>query len=172
MALTTTPGDAAANSYASLVTAAAYHTARGNTAWTGTDAAKEAALIRATQWLDGRYGDRWPGVRWKLRLQALDWPRVDAFDRDGTDIDFDEVPVEVVNATCEAALRELTTPGILSPDITPGTAKVLTEVKGIKWTPLRSAAGVQDMTLSITAVDRALAPIIGGGSGQVQVLRA
>lgn len=171
MALITTAGDIAANSYASLAQAAAYHTARGNSTWAGNDALKEAALIRATQWLDGRYGNRWTGIRWKLRLQALDWPRVEAYDRDGTVLDYDDVPVEVVNATCEAALRELVTPGSLSPDLTPGTAKVLTEVKGIKWTPLRASAGVNDMTLTITAVDRLLAPLIGG-IGQVQVMRA
>lgn len=171
MTLTTTAGDAAANSYASLAEAAAYHTARGNSTWTGTDALKEAALIRATQWLDGRYGARWPGIRWKLRLQALDWPRAYVQDRDGTLVDGVTVPVEVVNATCEAALRELVAPGSLSPDLTPGTAKVLTEVKGIKWTPLRASAGVKDMTLTITAVDRALSQLIGGAD-QVRVMRA
>ena len=171
MALTTTPGSATANSYASLVEAAAYHTARGNATWTGTDALKEAALIRATQWLDGRYGSQWPGVRRYLRAQALDWPRVDAYDRDGTYIDVETTPPEVRSAVCEAALREMVTPGSLSPDVTPGTAKVLTEVKGIKWTPLRAAASGNDMTLTITAVDRALSPIIGG-EGRVQVFRA
>lgn len=170
MALITTPGDLTANSYASLVEASAYHSARGNATWTGSDTLKEAALIRATQWIDGRYGDLWPGIRWKLRGQALDWPRVEASDRDGTVLDYDTIPVEVLNATCEAALRELVTPGSLSPDVTPGTAKVLTEVKGIKWTPLRASASANDMTLTITAVDRALAPLIGG-AGRVQVFR-
>jgi len=170
MALITTPGDLTANSYASLAEAAAYHAARGNTTWTGADALKEAALIRATQWLDGRYGDQWPGVRRYLRAQALDWPRADAYDRDGTYVDLETIPPEVVQATCEAALRELVAPGSLSPDVTPGTAKVLTEVKGIKWTPLRAAASANDMTLTITAVDRALAPLIGG-AGRVQVFR-
>lgn len=171
MALTTTPGAADANSYASLAEANAYHTARGNAAWTGADAAKEAALIRATQWLDGRYGDQWPGIRWKLRAQALDWPRVEATDRDGTEIDYDSIPSEVVSATCEAALIELASPGALSPLVTPGTAKVLTEVKGIRWTPLRASAGASDMTPTLTAVDRALSPLIGG-EGRVRVMRA
>lgn len=171
MALITTPGALDANSYASLAQAAAYHAARGNGTWTGSDAVKEAALIRATQWIDGRYGDQWPGVRRYLRAQALDWPRADAYDRDGTYVDLETIPPEVVQATCEAALRELVTPGSLSPDVTPGTAKVLTEVKGIKWTPLRAAASANDMTLTITAVDRALAPLIGG-AGRVQVFRA
>lgn len=171
MALIITPGDITANSYASLLQAAAYHTARGNTTWVGADALREAALIRATQWLDGRYGNRWSGTRTNLRLQALDWPRLDAYDRDGGLVVSDAIPVEVINATCEAALRELVTPNVLSPDLTPGTAKVLVEVKGIKWANLRSNAGVSDMTLAITAVDRLLATLIGG-AGQVQVMRA
>lgn len=171
MALITTPGDITANSYASLDEANAYHTARGNNfTWAGIDIAKEAALIRATQWLDGRYGHRWPGTRWRLRLQALDWPRVDAYDRDAGLIDGSLIPVEVLNATCEAAMRELVTPGVLSPDLTPGTSKVLVEVKGIRWDRLRASAGVNDMTLTITAVDRILSPLIGG-LGQSRVLR-
>lgn len=171
MTLITTPGALTANSYASVAQADAYHSDRGNALWTGGATAKETALIRATQWIDGRYGSRWNGTRWKLRDQALDWPRVYAFDRDGTIIDGDTIPPEVIYATCEAALRELTTPGILSPDLTPGTAKVLTEVKGIRWTPLRTVAGVQEMTLTITAVDRLLTPIIGP-AGVVSVFRA
>jgi hypothetical protein len=171
MALNTTPGDIAADSYATLAEADAYHTARGNGTWTGPNAAKEAALIRATQWLDGRYNVRWPGTRWKLREQALDWPRYDAVDRDGTLIDGDTVPPEVIKATCEAALRELITPNALSPDVTPANAKVLVEVKGIRWQNLRASAGVSDLTLTITAVDRLLAPLIGG-AGQVMVQRA
>jgi hypothetical protein len=171
MALIITPGDIAANSYASVAEADAYHTARGNATWTGADAVKEVALIRATQWLDGRYGERWPGVRWNLRLQALDWPRVYATDRDGTSIDGDTIPPEIIAATCEAALRELVAPGSLSPDLTPGTAKVLTEVKGIRWTPLRASAGASDMTPTLTAVDRILGAIIGG-EGRVRVFRS
>lgn len=171
MALITTPGDLTANSYASLVEASAYHSARGNTTWTGSDALKEAALIRATQWLDGRYGDQWPGIRWKLRGQALDWPRVEAYDRDGTYVDIETIPPEVVNATCEAALRELITPNGLSPDVTPADAKVLVQVDSLRWQNLRASAGVEDMTLTLTAVDRLLAPLIGSGQ-QVKVFRA
>ena len=171
MALITTPGAVDANSYASVAQADAYHALRGNGTWAGATGLKEAALIRATQWLDGRYGHRWPGTRWKLRLQSLDWPRFDAADREGTIVEADEIPLEVINATCEAALRELATPNGLSPDVTPANAKVLIEVKGIRWQNLRASAGVNDLTLTITAVDRLLAPFIGG-AGQVMVQRA
>ena len=44
-----------------MADADAYHTAYGNTGWTGTEAAKEIALRRATQYIDSRY--RFRGVR-------------------------------------------------------------------------------------------------------------
>ena len=43
------------NSYASLADADAYHGARATTAWAGDDAAKTAALIRATDYIDASY---------------------------------------------------------------------------------------------------------------------
>lgn len=171
MALVVTPGSASADSYASIAEADAYHAGRGNTTWTGSDTLKEAALRRATAWLDGRYRARWPGSRSRGREQALDWPRAFASDKDGWVIASDAIPAEVVLATCEAALRELVKPGSLSPDITPGTAKVLTEVGDLKWTPLRAAADAADMAPALLAVDAALSGIIGGG-GSVQLVRA
>ena len=171
MPLIVTPGAADADSYVSLGDAAAFHTARGNATWTGTDALKEAALRRATAWLDGRYRNRWPGIRLYARAQALDWPRTGAQDREGNYITATTIPAEVVNATCEAALRELVTPGSLSPDVTPGTIKVLTAVDSLQWTPLRSIADASDMAPTLLAVDRALSGIIGSGAS-VSLLRA
>lgn len=104
-------GLSTAQTYASVATANAYHTARGNTSWTGTDAAKEYALTRAAQALDGRYSQYWPGYRYS-ETQALDWPRTDAVDIDGYDLD--GLPQGIVDACCEAALIELVTAGSLS----------------------------------------------------------
>ena len=59
--------------YVAVADADAYHTAMGNTAWTGTDAAKEIALRRATQYLDNRYTYR--GTR-LTSTQALEWPQI------------------------------------------------------------------------------------------------
>jgi hypothetical protein len=171
MALTVTPGSATADSYVTLSGADSYHAALGNTAWTGTDASKEAALRRATAWVDGCYAGRWPGIPVYARLQALAWPRSYADDTDGNPVDPATIPPEVISATCEAALRELASPGSLSPDVTPGTAKVLTGLGSLSWTPLRSSAGPNDMTPSLTIVDRILAPLVGGAN-TVQVVRA
>lgn len=47
----------------------------------------------------------------------------------------------VVEATFIAAGYELTTPGFWSATYTPSQQKVLTEVKGIKWTPVATKSG-------------------------------
>lgn len=115
MSLTVTAGASDADSYASLADANAYFTARGVTAWTGTDDAKEAALRRATTYLDNQYRGRWVGVRY-VETQALAWPRVDGsggaegratcplYDVDGFVIAYDAIPMQIKNATIEAAL--------------------------------------------------------------------
>lgn len=104
-------GLATANTYVSLADVELYFEDRGITAWTGTDALKEAALIRATFALDGLYGTKWYGDR-SSSTQALDWPRTNAWDKDGYGLT--GVPYKVVYACCEAALLELTTPGALT----------------------------------------------------------
>ena len=104
-------GLSAANSYASVDEADAYHSLRGHTAWTGDDADKEAALVRATSYIDGEYSSRWPGFR-SSGTQALDWPRSGAADSDG--YLQEGVPAAVKVATIEAALIELTDAGSLS----------------------------------------------------------
>ena len=113
-----------ADFYGTVADADAYHLARANTAWTGTTEAKEAALTRASAYIDG-LGTKlpttecvlaFPGKKAGGRAQALQWPRMDAADREGETIPADEVPREVENATYEAALRELLKPGSLNPD--------------------------------------------------------
>ena len=95
----------------------AYHAARGNTVWAGVDEEKQAALLKAVQYVDGHYRTRWKGARTN-RLQALCWPRTGARDADGWAIDSDEIPQEVKDAVCEAALRAMT--GELAPDLERG----------------------------------------------------
>lgn len=124
MALITTPGAADADSYFSLAEATAYFTARGITAWTGTDAVKENAARRGTAYLDNQYRGRWKGYRTE-QLQALAWPRVGSYrengvrigdslsvagivDLDGFEIPTNVVPQQIKNAAMESALLALT----------------------------------------------------------------
>lgn len=111
--------------YGTLVGANDYHAARGNAAWAaGTIPDREAALQRATDYIDGRYrmqtaGGCWVsmfrGKRTDGRAQDLEWPRTGATDSEGNEIPDNEVPIEVEHASYEAALLELTNPGSLSP---------------------------------------------------------
>jgi len=105
--------------YGDLPGALAYHGARGNAAWTAigvTDPQRTAALVRGSASVDGIYGDLFPGIKTGARGQPLAWPRVEkdgslVADRDGNEIADDEIPIEVINAAFEFALRELLEPG-------------------------------------------------------------
>jgi hypothetical protein len=123
-----TPG---ANAYADASLADPYHLDRGNAAWgSATNGQKSAALINATAYLDGKYRNRFKGVRVQPVVQPLEWPRtgVDIVDghRGGafsgytyySNYPSNIIPPEVIAATCELALRALGGP--LAADIAPG----------------------------------------------------
>jgi len=67
--------------------------------------------VRASAAIDGKYGELWPGIR-SSETQGLDWPRDEAYDRDGYELTL--VPAGVLAATCEAALVELGEAGALT----------------------------------------------------------
>ena len=80
-----------------------YHEARGRRIWAETPApAREAALIRASDYLDCAY--RYRGARLS-DVQALEWPRIDAYDDDGAALL--AVPLALRRACAELALRAL-----------------------------------------------------------------
>lgn len=157
-----------ANSYLNADAFKAYADARGLVY--EDDAAKiEQALIRATSWLDSTYRSRWPGARLNGRAQDLAWPRSDATDADGEEITEDEIPQEVLDATAEAAFRELTEVGSLSPDLERGGA-----IKSLKAGSVAiEYASTAAATTTFSTIDGLLSGLlIGGGVGQVYTARA
>ncbi|WP_312380556.1 DnaT-like ssDNA-binding protein [Pseudomonas oryzihabitans] len=161
-----------ADFYGSLLGADAYHAARANTGWAGDDAHKQAALLRASVYIDGRYRKRYPSGRWASlfpgekalgRAQAREWPRTDAQDYTGAAISATEVPAEVEQAVYEAALRELVTPGSLSPDFV-ATSLIKSEKLGPLETtfavPDASAPGAAPTRPVITLIDEIIAPVL------------
>lgn len=145
--------------YGTVAGATAYHTSRGNTGWADSpEETAEAALIRASIWLDGTYGHRWPGTK-TGGDQYLAWPRTDATDYDGFAIADDVTPRSIEHATYEAALRELATPGSLSPDYTPAQGVKSEQVGPISIT-YRDGTGAQVRPIA-SVVDDILAPLIG-----------
>lgn len=116
-------GKSDAESYVSVDACGAYATLQGLEFSTLPADDAEAALRRATRWLDARYRTRFPGRRVNGRSQALEWPRTDAWTSECPPelIADDEIPAEIVKACCEAAIRELAEAGSLNPDFQPGS---------------------------------------------------
>lgn len=159
--------------YGTLEDADEYHADRANMAWPGdgTDADRNAALVRATDYIDGRYrwllpSGRWqsqfPGERTAARGQDREWPRTGAVDYDGNELPDDEVPIEVEHATYEAALRELITPGSLSPDYVAAQQVTREKVGPIEVTYAEAKA--TDNTIPnrpvIPVIDQIIAPVL------------
>jgi hypothetical protein len=98
-----------ADSYASIAKADDYHQARGNDYWIAASAAnKEAALVRACDYIEQGYSRLWHGARTTSR-QRLSFPRYGI-----EDLRYDEIPRWIIEAQCEAALLEIKQQGCLS----------------------------------------------------------
>lgn len=91
-----------ANSYVTLEYANDYHTARGNSGWTGSDAVKSAAIIRATDYLEQVYYNKWVGLYVEYN-QPLAWPRSGVID-----LMVNVIPEQLKQATALLALEALT----------------------------------------------------------------
>jgi hypothetical protein len=159
-------GLANANSYASLEDSEAYFADRGDTVWAAADDEdKKAALIRATQAVDDMGNGRFLGTK-MLSTQALAWPRDDAYDQDGFQLV--DVPVHVFVATCEGAILELGTPGVLTPAYGRGGAVIEERVEGAVTVKYSEGAAAGTVYTSVT---RALRPVLRG-YGAMYVTRA
>jgi len=161
-------GLADATSYASEDDFDTYTEDRGYTVTVGDT---EAALIRATQILDATYRREFPGSRTNGRAQALEWPRTGATDFNGDDIDEDEVPIEIIEATCELALRELASPGSTMPDLDRGGTVHRVRAGSVEVEYGANASA----TTTFQLIDGILAPLIGdvstGGISSITATR-
>lgn len=89
-----------ANSYADEADADAFQTDRGRVAWLdATTEVADAALVRATDYIEGRFGLQFVGAPLG-DVQELSWPRSGArYVKTGNPFPEDEVPVDILNAT-------------------------------------------------------------------------
>ncbi len=148
---------AGANSYATEAMLSSYADDRSITLAT-SDA--EAALVRATAAIEALYGSRYPGTRTNGRDQSLGWPRKNATDFEGETIAEDEIPQEIINAVCEAAIRELTEPGSMQPDLDRGGA-----IKRMKAGEVEIEYGSNAAdTTTFSIIDGIMAPLLGGNA--------
>jgi len=114
-----------ANSYVAIADVDTYTADHGADAlWdAASEAEQQEAVIEATQYIDAVYNARWLGLRTN-RTQRLAWPRAGIVDPDGYDVDSDDLPRALEEATIEAALRHFSeTDGLLADVAKPGGVK-------------------------------------------------
>jgi hypothetical protein len=150
-----------ADAYVTVEDCGTYAVARGLTFPTSPAGPAEAAIIRATAAIDALYRARFSGQKLNGRTQSLEWPRKCAFDASGSAIDSDEVPFEIVNAVCEAAVRELAAPNSMMPDLERGGQIQMLKAGSVEIQYGANAAA--QTTFSI--INGLLSGLIGGSGG-------
>ena len=143
---------AGADSYVSVTDCDTYHSARGNSAWSGTDAVKEYALRKAVAYLDGHYRNRLKGVMVDPINQLLAWPRYDVV-IDGVILASDTIPQKLKDAQCELALIALSAD--LAPSVSAGIKREKIDVLETEY-----FAGAPAGTTVYTAVNNLLADLL------------
>ncbi len=169
MALTIEDGSGVENadSYVSLVDVEAYFDAYGKdrTAWDAAAAATQEAWVReASQYLEGKYRELYPGRRVYER-QSLGWPRFSARDVDGIYWDRDEVPREVKQAQMELVWRRSQGTSLLPDQLGGSSSAIETKDKVGALEVVRKYEGSEankDPVFGI--VDTILSPILGDPS--------
>lgn len=159
-------GLAAANSLGTVAYADAYFAERGVVAWAGTNTAKEQALVRATDYIETRWGRRnkFMGAP-QFDVQALSFPRL-YINEDGV------VPDGIKKAVSEYALRALTTVLLKDPpvDATGRLPSLLRSKVGPIETEKRFADGAAvELFRDMPAADLLLRPYIYGRGGTLRV---
>lgn len=89
-----------ANGYITVAQFKDHHDGRGRVYTPYTDPAIQAAIVRATDYVDKRFGRRFLGSR-QQKNQGLEWPRISAYDAD--DFLLTGVPVQLIKAVAEYA---------------------------------------------------------------------
>lgn len=147
--------------YIDVAEADAHHAALGQPDWAAADlAAREAALLKATSYLDGRY--RWVGLLADLG-QPLGWPRIGAYDSEGRYLE--GIPTRIGRACAELARVALTED--LSPAQDRGGRVVAEQVGGISVQYAQDAPAGR----SFPKVDMLLKGLVRGESA-IRVERA
>jgi hypothetical protein len=147
-----------ANALISVEYADDYHSLRGNSLWTGDVTAKQAAIIRATDYIEQVYGPRFVG-------QVANYPQVLSWPRYTTAYDNDVIPEPLKKATAELALDALSGP--LSPNLTsePQVKREKVDVLEVEYFEARPRATVRPAVIGY------LSPLLSFSGINVPVVR-
>jgi len=110
-----------ANSYVSASDVTAYCTAMNYTDWNTPDDSDNVngCILRAMRFIEA---NSFIGVKTQT-TNDLEWPREDAYERNGLLFEDDIIPHKVKNAVCEATYQENVSPWSLQPNISAGNMK-------------------------------------------------
>ena len=146
-------GLSTANAYLSVADFKDHHTGRGNTSATdGTygDTEIEAGIVRATDYVDKRFGRRFRGDK-SYQTQELEWPRLDAYTDE--DHELTGVPRQLEKAIAEYALITLQLARPLDPIpvpefgiLDPSTGEVTSEGGGKVIEKTEKVGPIEDTT--------------------------
>jgi len=143
-----------ANAYIAVAFFRDYHTDRGTDTSSFTpDSVVEGAIVRATDYVDKRFGNKYRGFK-QGKDQGLEWPRLSAFDNDDFLLNgIDAVPRQMQKAIAEYTLITLQlgdllpTPARPFSSIDPTTGDVVSSPSG-QITRLKEKVDVIEQTTS------------------------
>lgn len=157
-------GLSTATSWISVADADTYATEVGLTSWTGSSGVKQTALIKAQRYITQVYRGSWKGQRTN-ETQALDWPRIGAYDVDGWLISQTTIPQALKEAQVELAARALTAD--LVSDVAAADVAIASESKSVAGISKSvTYVGGKSTQASYPVADMLLAPLIFG-SGEI-----
>lgn len=116
-----------ANAYIDVAFADGYFTDRAITAWTGDEAVKQAAIIKATDYIDTVFGGRFLGVKF-TDAQALEFPRYSACAVPEAPV---ALPVTLQKACAEYALRALSNALLTDPEVDASGLQVMSKTETV-----------------------------------------
>ena len=161
-------GLANADAYASRAAVLAYWLNRADSAFAdaASDALRDAAIRRATQFIDVPWGDRFKGER-EFEGQGLQWPRLGVYTPEGWDVD--GVPPQIVAATAELAKLALAAPLAGSGATAPSPSQsAISSIKAgsveISYAAQMKAAIEADHVDKFYLINAILKPLTGGGA--------
>lgn len=144
-----------------------YHESRGRVIpvdW--DDDYIESALLVASEWLDGQYGNVWSGYPTGGYTQERLWPRTSAVTNTYPEYIFedDQIPDNVIKATYEAAFREATTQGSLQKDFTPNKYTSVSVDGAISVDYNTSIIQASDTQIQIPVIERLMQPLLNNSA--------
>jgi hypothetical protein len=158
-----------ANSYVDVADFKAYWDDRGFDYSSFADALIEQALVRATQYVETRFGRLFIGYRLLGQDQPLSWPRSYAYLYGEL---LEGLPLLLIQATIEYGRRELQSPFSLMPDpVYDASGKVASGLK-VKVGPIereqKYLAGSEYNLKVFPGVDKLLCDLLIGAQGAVR----